>query len=211
MTSRPQQWKDKGEYLEYKKHKIFYREEGVGDALFLIHGFPTSSWDWWKIWDELVRKYRVIALDLIGFGFSDKPHDYNYSILDQADIVERLASHLSIKEAKILAHDYGDTVSQELLARHNRNNCCFDIKSICFLNGGLFPETHHPRLIQTLLMSPIGFIIGKLFNKKKLHANFDAIFGPNTQPTDQEIDEFWSLCIYNSGNANMHKLISYMA
>jgi len=54
----------------------------------LIHGFPTASWDWNKIWNALKKKYHLLAPDLIGFGFSDKPKKYNYSIMDQADLIE---------------------------------------------------------------------------------------------------------------------------
>jgi pimeloyl-ACP methyl ester carboxylesterase len=118
---------------------------------------------------------------------------------------------LGIEACHILAHDYGDTVAQELLARFNESKLGVDIRSICLLNGGLFPETHHPRLIQTLLISPIGFILSALFSKKKLQSNFNAIFGPDTQSTQEEINEFWELIAYNDGKNVMHRLIRYMA
>lgn len=206
-----QEWKEKGTFFQYKTHSIFYRDEGKGDPLLLIHGFPTASWDWWKIWPTLTQHYRVIALDMIGFGFSDKPSAYQYSILDQANIHEVLLKQLDIDVCHILAHDYGDTVAQELLARFNDKALGFDITSVCLLNGGLFPETHKPKLIQKLLISPVGFIFGALTSKKRLKANFDAIFGKDTPPSDQEIDEFWSLIIHNKGKSVMHKLIRYMA
>lgn len=81
------------------------------------HGFPTASWDWHKLWPEFVKHYRVIALDMIGFGFSDKPINYHYSIGDQADLQQALLTSLGISSIHLLAHDYGDTVAQELLAR----------------------------------------------------------------------------------------------
>ena len=206
-----QEWKEQGAFFQYKTHSIFYRDEGKGDPLLLIHGFPTASWDWWKIWPTLTQHYRVIALDMIGFGFSDKPSAYQYSILDQANIHEALLKQLDIDVCHILAHDYGDTVAQELLARFNDKALSFDITSVCLLNGGLFPETHKPKLIQKLLISPVGFIFGALTSKKRLKANFDAIFGKDTPPSNQEIDEFWSLIIHNKGKSVMHKLIRYMA
>ena len=54
---------------------------------------------------------------MIGFGWSDKPRNYAYSIMDQADLHEGLLSDLGVRKALVLAHDYGDTVAQELLAR----------------------------------------------------------------------------------------------
>ena len=169
-------WKKKGQYFNYNTHQIFNIDEGSGEVILLIHGFPTASWDWHQIWNQLTTQYRVLALDMIGFGFSDKPRKYLYSIFDQADLIEQFLETKQIRKLSILSHDYGDTVAQELLARFQKryanNEKGLDIKSICFLNGGLFPETHQPLLIQNLLMSPIGSVIAKRFNREKLGKNF---------------------------------------
>ncbi len=207
-------WKHKGAYFEYKTHQIFNSDEGSGEVVLLIHGFPTASWDWWQISEGLTAKYRVLSLDMIGFGFSDKPKKYKYSIFDQADLIAQFLQLKQIKKIKILSHDYGDTVAQELLARfHDRlakKEEGLEIESICFLNGGLFSETHQPLFIQKLLMSAVGSIFAKFFNRKTLAKNFKRIFGPNTQPTEKELDEFWSLINVNDGKHVFHLLIRYM-
>uniref|UniRef100_A0A7N4NUI3 Mesoderm specific transcript n=1 Tax=Sarcophilus harrisii TaxID=9305 RepID=A0A7N4NUI3_SARHA len=128
---------------------------GSSEIVVLLHGFPTSSYDWCKIWEGLTQRFhRVIALDFLGFGFSDKPRPHNYSIFEQASIVEGLLGHLGLQNQRInlLSHDYGDTVAQELLYRykHNRTGRVL-INSLCLSNGGIFPETHHPTLLQKLL------------------------------------------------------------
>ena len=207
-------WKNKGAYFNYKSHQIFTIDEGEGAVILAIHGFPTASWDWWQMWEKLMANHRVLTLDMIGFGFSDKPKKYSYSIFDQADLLEQWLDTKQIKKVKIISHDYGDTVAQELLARYNdrmeQKKNGLEIESICFLNGGLFPETHHALLIQKLLMSPIGSLIGGLLNRKKLGKSFKRIFGPNTQPTEKELDQFWNLIDYNNGKAVSHLLIRYM-
>ncbi|MEM7572629.1 MAG: alpha/beta hydrolase [Bacteroidota bacterium] len=203
-------WQNSGPYYDHHGHQIFYRTAGQGEALLLIHGFPTASWDWHKVWAQLSNRYQLIAADMIGFGFSDKPRTYNYSIHDQADLQEGLLQSLGIKRYHILAHDYGDTVAQELLARQLEGAAKAEILSVAFLNGGLFPGNHQPRLIQKLLASPLGFLIKRFVNKAKLRSNFQAIFGPNTQPTAQEIEEFWALNTHNDGIGIVHKLIRYM-
>ncbi len=88
MTHSTDAWKAKGEYFTHRGHKIFWRQEGREDApvLLLIHGFPTASWDWQHVWPDLLKRYRLLTLDMIGFGYSDKPRDYTYSIIHQADI-----------------------------------------------------------------------------------------------------------------------------
>ncbi len=207
-------WKNKGEYFNYKSHNIFNVDEGNGDVILAIHGFPTASFDWHKMWIQLTANHRVLTLDMIGFGFSAKPKKYNYSIFDQANLIEDFLTHKQVNKVKIICHDYGDTVAQELLARYNNRilnkEKGLEITTICFLNGGLFPETHKPLLIQKLLMSPLGSIVSRLFTRKKLGKNFKTIFGPKTQPTENELDEFWSLINYNGGKYVFHLLIRYM-
>ena len=209
------EWKSGGDYYTYQEHTIFTREEGKGSPLLLIHGFPTASWDWQQLWPALTKRYQVITLDLLGFGFSDKPRNYVYSILDQADLIEQLLESKRIQKVKIISHDYGDTVAQELLARFNareeRGEIGLQISHLCLLNGGLFPETHRPLLVQKILMSPLGFIVSSLFNRKKLGKNFKRIFGPHTQPTESELDDFWTLLEGNGGRYIFHLLIRYMA
>jgi pimeloyl-ACP methyl ester carboxylesterase len=206
----PTDWQALGVAFPYHDHEIFLRMEGNGPDLLLIHGFPTSSWDWYRVWPNLIDKFRVIAPDMIGFGFSDKPRDYHYSILDQADLHEAILQRLQIKEVQILCHDYGVTVTQELLARQNEGKLSFEIDSVIFLNGGLFPETHRPRLIQKLLNSAIGPYLSPLLGRKGFARTFNNILGPNTQANEKELDEFWNLLCHKGGNRILHKLITYM-
>ncbi len=180
--------------------------EGDGPPLLVIHGFPSASWDWHLLWPELVRRFRVIALDMIGFGFSDKPQRYDYSIFDQATIHEELLRELGIDRVHVLAHDYGDTVAQELLARKS-----LAIDSMCLLNGGLFPETHHARFVQKVLASPLGPVVGRMMSKRAFAKSMRNIFGKDTPPSRDVIDELWALLVHANGPRVAHRLIRYMA
>jgi pimeloyl-ACP methyl ester carboxylesterase len=210
----PSAWRAAGRAHAHRGHEFFYaeqaREPGLDRALLLIHGFPTSSWDWHKVWEALGAKFpRVIAPDMMGFGFSSKPADYPYSILDQADLIDGLLAHLGVKRVHLLAHDYGDTVAQELLARH-LDGGALQVESCVLLNGGLFPEVHRARTIQKLLLTPLGPLLSRLTNRRSFERSFAAIFGANTQPSARELGEFWDLIRHNGGNRIMHKLIRYM-
>jgi len=178
--------------------------------LLLIHGYPTSSWDWTFVWRDLARHFRLAALDMLGFGLSEKPKNIAYTIAMQADFQEALLEHLGVGEAHILAHDYGDTVAQELLARHNEASLSFLLKSVVFLNGGLFPEQHRARPIQKLGLTPMGFLLGLLLTRARLKKNFDEIFGAQTPASDEEIDAHWSMIAENGGKRVMHKLLRYI-
>jgi pimeloyl-ACP methyl ester carboxylesterase len=110
-------WHALGHILVWRDWRVFVRATGQGTPLLLIHGFPTSSLDWHRITPELAKHHRVLCFDLLGFGWSDKPTGHDYRIAEQADLAEAVLAHFGVEEAAVLAHDYGDTVAQELLAR----------------------------------------------------------------------------------------------
>ena len=201
-----QQWHEQGDTFSFDGHEIFYLTQGDKQkpALVLIHGFPTCSWDWAKIFPALSEHFYLITLDMLGFGFSDKPKQ-DYSIFQQADIFDALLKQLDIKQYYLLAHDYGDTVAQELLARHHQSG---QVCAVVFANGGLFPETHHPVLLQKLLLSPVGFILSKLVRYEKFKKNFDHICAKKL--SEDELRGFWQMLEHKGGVLIMHKLIAYM-
>lgn len=212
ITQSLQHWEKHRSVFEFDGHEISYHVQGPIDApcLLLIHGYPTASWDWHYQWPELVKHFRIFTLDMLGFGFSDKPQNIQYKISTQADIFTYFLQLFKVNKVHILSHDYGDTVAQELLARsyHGEANA-IEVESLCLLNGGLFPETHKPVLLQKLLLSPIGPVISRLANYKKFKKNFDHIC--DTPLKELELKELWQLIEHNDGRPVMAKLIRYIS
>jgi pimeloyl-ACP methyl ester carboxylesterase len=209
----PAEWAAAGHLVPFRNHSIFLLDSNPGsgdEALLLIHGFPTASWDWESLWPTLTARWRVLAFDMLGFGLSSKPRGHAYSIFEQADLAEQLLAGQGIASYHVLAHDYGDTVAQELLARRREPGRRPALQSVAFLNGGLFPETHRPALVQRLLRSPIGPLVAKLTSRAALASNMRRIFGPRTPPDDALIDGFWELIQTNDGRGVMHRLIRYI-
>ena len=201
-------WITAARYADIDGHRIAYWTAGEGRPLLLVHGFPTSAWDWHRIWDELARNRRLVACDMLGFGLSDKPSS-GYSIHRQTDLNESLLAEIGIDDYDAVVHDYGVSVGQELLARRNETGS--GPGRIVFLNGGLFPEQHRLLPIQRLGIGPLGFLVGMLMNRKRFGANFSQVFGANTQPTEAELDEFWRFISHNDGDRLTHKLLHYIA
>lgn len=202
-------WYAQGDCFEYQGHSIFYIDSKTTDSdprptIILIHGFPTCSWDWAKVWPTLSKEYRLVTLDLLGFGHSSKPV-IDYSIGLQADIIEALLAKLGLQEYAIVAHDYGDTVAQELLARPKVNK---QVWACVLSNGGLFPETHRPLFIQKLLLSPLGGYVAKLMKFKKFKRSLDNICTVNI--ANEELLEYWRLLTQNNGKRVFARLINYM-
>jgi pimeloyl-ACP methyl ester carboxylesterase len=211
-------WRAAGQNFSFQGHGIFYRDSGArpnADVLLLLHGFPTSSFDWHFVWDALIARFRVVTADMLGFGFSAKPQTARYSILTQADLFEALADHLGVNDVHLLAHDYGDTVAQELLARlrdgQSIGKVKLRIRSASLLNGGLFPEAHRALRIQKLLASPLGPLVARLQSERRFCQRFAGIFGPGTKPTPDELAEYWAIISERDGQLLFPKLIGYIA
>lgn len=204
-------WHETSKYFDYQGTPIFFRLSRQSDEVVLcLHGFPTSSHDFHKIWQRLTERFAVLAFDLIGYGFSAKPANFDYTTFNQTDALQALLKYLNIKKVHILAHDYGNTLTQELLARAEEKRLDFSIETVCLLNGALFPETHRPILAQKILISPIGFLFGRLIGDARFKKNLASIFGAETQPTDEELDDFLHVFKFNDGRRIAHKLIRYM-
>ena len=211
MLMKLDDWRQNGFFFEHNGLPIFYRKSGSKDDILLcLHGFPTSSFDYRKIWDNLSERFTIVAPDLIGYGFSAKPYEFDYTTFAQADVITALIDYLGISRVHILAHDYGNTITQELLARDAEGSLNFSIPSICFLNGALFPETHRPILAQKLLISPIGKFFGRLIPDSQFTKSLASIFGPETKPNAAELADFVALFKHNDGKRIAHKLIRYM-
>ena len=205
------EWKESGKYFDCDGLPVFYHlTEKRDEVLLCLHGFPTSSFDYHKIWNDLAKEFAVLSFDMIGYGFSAKPLDFGYTTFDQVDTLVALLENLQIKRVHILAHDYGNTITQELLARAQEKRLNFSVVSICMLNGALFPETHRPILAQKILISPFGFLFGRLISDSRFKESLASVFGAKTRPTAQELEDFVFLFKSGNGQRIAHKLIRYM-
>ena len=200
------EWARSGSVFRWRGHDIFFRSEGDGAPLLLIHGIPTASWAWHGVWPALTSRYRVIAPDLIGFGLSGKPTRFAYTVMSQADLCQSLLAHCGASDCHILAEDYGDTVAQELLARNTGT-----IASVCLLNGGIFPEAHRTSPMQKLITTRLGRPLASLVMRRPFHRALSRLFGPETKPSAETLDALWTLLRHNGGRAIMPQLMGYRA
>ena len=212
MSISPEQWRSNGIVERIGDYQLFAIEGGdkAKPKLLLIHGFPTSSWDWAPMWAGLCERFHCLAVDMLGFGWSSKPQQHNYSILEQADLLTTLARRRGFGNCHVLAHDYGDTVAQELLARSNAGQSnMLQLQSLCFLNGGLFPETHRARVVQKLLNSPVGWLVAKAINQRRFANAMRSICSPGSL-ADADLQALWDIITVNDGHKLGHRLIRYI-
>lgn len=172
MNTNVREWRARGRHLPVGAHRIFVVELGSGETtpLVVIHGFPGSSHDFAETAEQLARERPVILLDLLGFGFSDKPRTARYSLFEQADVVESVLAALGVTSCALLGHDMGDTVVAELLHRHNNGDLGFTPESVVLTNGSIFIDLARLtagqrgmlRLPATALPFPLpGWVLGR--------------------------------------------------
>jgi len=170
------------------------------------------------VWPRLTERFDVVAPDLPGSGFSEKPRKPVYGIAALTDVVESLLLRMGIRRTHVLAHAYGVTVAQELLARSvergapAHHNSGVQPRSMCFVNGGLFVEGTKPTAMQKLLLSPIGPIVARwtptpyrVFRRKLARA-----FGTFRPTTEEDFRSIWALLRYNGGDAVVPLALRYL-
>jgi len=206
-----EKWGQCGKYFEWRNHNVFFHRGGSGQSLLMLHGFPTCNWDWGWVSPLLVNRFYMVLPDLLDYGHSLNASGKVCSIMDQADMIEALMKQRGITETHILAHDVGDTVAQELIARQNESTLSFRIESCIFLNGGLIPEHHKPRAIQSLLAGSFGKLLTPFISKDRFLKGLAEVFGKDTRPKGDVLKAFWPSVLGVNGKASFTRRIRYMA
>lgn len=213
-------WRDTGSSFEFGAYRVFTRTQGSGhEALLLLHGFPTASWDFESLWPALRKRFaHLITLDMLGFGFSDKPLRHRYLVSEQAELCAALLRERGVDRVHLLAHGYGVHVAQELLARaadratgRSPEAGGFPEPVSCvFLNGALFPESAKRWPRQRWLRSPLGGLIGRLSIARGFDREFSRLFGDDTKPGMIELHDYRHLVGLHQGWRVLPKLLRYV-
>jgi haloalkane dehalogenase len=120
--------------IEINGHNIAYVDEGEGDPILFIHGAPSSSYLWRNIMPWVEDRARVISIDLLGFGQSDKP-DIEYGYFQHSEYVRKFIEALDLKNITLVLHDWGFNYGMEYACDHEDN-----IKGICMAENLMWPR-----------------------------------------------------------------------
>ena len=211
LTARTEAWRQAGTFAEIAGHQIFVRERaGSPDRppLLLLHGYPSSSYDWRHGFDEL-EGHRLVAFDFLGYGLSDKPRDHVYSLKGQADIAEAIAARFAGEPVVMVSHDMGSSVATELLARDIDGTLSFTLRSALLFNASLVREQASLLWGQKLLLSRLGPLAARLTSEFGFRRQFGGIFSDAHPLTAEEAADQWSLLAHHDGHRLMDRLIYY--
>ncbi len=207
-----EQWKSLGTFHTVLGKQVFVVDKGnTTKTMVVLHGYPTSSFDYWMVLEKLSENYRVIVHDHIGFGFSDKPIDYSYSLIDQANVALTLWKSLNLDKVTILAHDYGTSVATEILAQTQEGSSDLKISSLILCNGSIHIELSQLRFIQKLLKNKfLGPLVARFASEQTFVRNMTNIWYDPSTVNVMEFKEMWQMLILGNGRKVLPKITQYI-
>jgi pimeloyl-ACP methyl ester carboxylesterase len=190
-------WAERGRWIAVGGRELFVVDVGPERperTLVMLHGFPTSSHDFHRVIDRLAARCRVVVHDHLGFGLSDKPRDYSYSLIEQAEQALMLWRTLGIEHADLLAHDYGTSVATEVLARIEIGYAgSFELDSLVLCNGSVHIELADLTLSQRLLEAPapIAELFARLSSRRFFDQRIQSLLGSDSELPETELRAMW--------------------
>ena len=204
------QWQDGGRLVSTGSGSVFVRSaSGRGPTVLLLHGFPSSSYDFRGVVERLGDR-AWLTLDFLGFGLSDKPRPHRYSLLEQADIVQAVVADAGVGPMVLLAHDMGTSVATELLARDLSGALPFELQRAVLTNGSVIIERASLRPSQKILRGPLGPVFSRLTNERGFMRGFARLFSAQHPLSADEAEAQWALLAREDGQRILHLLCAYL-
>lgn len=207
------EWQAAGRIIPAAGTEVFVRDSGsptgaeTHDPLVLVHGFPTSSFDFQPVFEPLARERRVVAIDLAGFGLSAKA-DRHYDMALQADVVVDVLSALGIDRFVLVTHDMGDTVGGELLARTMDGTWPATVTRRVVTNGSIYIDMAKLTDGQLMLLSLPDEVAPAGPGPRLLAASLAATLSPTHRHID--MTDHAELVCHNDGDALLPRTIRYI-
>ena len=159
-----------GRYFRIGDHRMHYLDQGQGPCVVMVHGNPTWSYFYRHLINALMPNNRVIALDHLGCGLSDKPQNYPYTLTSHIDNLEALLESLAIDRCSLVVHDWGGAIGFGYAVRHPQR-----IERIALMNTAAFRSRRIPRRIALCRLPLLGEILVRLCNGFAWPATFMAV------------------------------------
>jgi pimeloyl-ACP methyl ester carboxylesterase len=221
---RARSWHESGGYFDWvpseplrhtESLRIFHAEFGDPEAavLLLVHGFPTSSIDWYDVVGPLSEGHRVCVLDFPGFGFSDKPQGETYTLGRDGELLDHyLGEVIGVESGAVVAHDRGDSVTLELLTRTTSGLSSFRITNLVLSNANLFLPLSSLTDFQRLALDPASApaVAAALTPDAFASGLGDVAFTPSRDLDDPAIRALADTFAVNDGTAVVHDTIQYL-
>ena len=192
--------------------RIFHVELGDPSApvFALVHGFPTCSIDWVEVAERLSARYRVCMLDFPGYGFSDKPRGWGYSLRRDAELLDHYLSEIvGAKSVVMVAHDRGDSVALIHAANAAQGRARVALEHLVLSNANIFLPLSNLTDAQRLMLHNPELL--EQLTPELLAAGMGAVtFTPPRGPDDPEVRALAGTFAHNDGIGVLHETIQYL-
>jgi len=186
------------------------------EPLLILHGFPSSSFDYAAVLDGLRAERRVVLFDMLGYGLSAKP-DRAYTMALQADLAAAFVATLGIDRLALLTHDMGDTVGGELLARRAEGAWAVEVTRRVVTNGSIYIGQAHLTNGQQFLLGLPDEVLspGSPLDAASLAQSLRDTFSPSTPPVPpgwpaDPLPEAAAQVVHDDGQLLLPRLIRYI-
>ena len=149
----------KHHFLGLNGLNLNYVDEGTGPAMLMVHGNPTWSFYYRHLITAYSKHFRCVVPDHIGCGFSDKPQDYEYTLENHIQNLEKLVAFLDLKDITLVVHDWGGAIGMGFATRHPNL-----IKRIVILNTAAFLSPDIPKRIALCKAGKFGEFLVRSLN-----------------------------------------------
>jgi pimeloyl-ACP methyl ester carboxylesterase len=209
-------WEARGKYRTLGACKTFTidvlsRGPETLEPLLVVHGFPTSSFDFREVVDTMAEHRRVLLFDMIGFGLSAKP-DRAYTLDLHADVAEAFVADAGVSTLALLTHDLGDTVGGELLARQAEGRWPVEITRRVVTNGSIYIEMAHLSPGQLLLLSLPDERLPDTagIDGPAMQASLAATLSARSRALGLDLAGEWELISHDGGHLLLPRTIRYI-
>jgi pimeloyl-ACP methyl ester carboxylesterase len=189
---------DYGSFTKVGDLDIHVLAKGSGVPIILIHGFSSNIYTWRFNIDELAKEFTVYAMDLPGFGYSEKPDrgDFDYSISGYADFIESFMDAMGIRKAVLVGNSMGGGVALRTYLRHPDR-----VNKIVLVDSVGYPSVGGRFLVFWLMRYPvIGEALMSLNYRPVIESSMkDGVYYDNSFVTDDVIDSYFD--VYKTENA----------
>jgi pimeloyl-ACP methyl ester carboxylesterase len=208
LTRHTRAWHAEGEPEVHEGQRIdVHRRVGGAPLLLLLHGFPTSSFDWQYVLVQ-DRQHAAVSFDYPGLGCSEKPADGDYSVARVADLAERLhEEHGQGRKVMVVAHDLGVSVAAELMARDAEGRLGMELVGAVLLNGGVAPTDAAREFARKAL--PHG-LRARLGGERHFRHELGRLFSEAHPLSDELAQDQWSVLTHNHGLDAADALLGYL-
>jgi pimeloyl-ACP methyl ester carboxylesterase len=218
-SARANEWLDGGGYFSWAPPgeeapavQVFHVELGDPEApvLALVHGYPTSSIDWFDVAERMASRFRVCCVDFPGFGFSDKPLGWGYSLRRDAALLDHYLAEVVGSESVVMAaHDRGDSVALIHADNAAAGRARVALDHLALSNANIFlPLSNLTDAQRLILHNPE--LLDRLTPEMFAAGMGQATFTPQRGPEDPEVQALAATFAHDDGIAVLNETIQYL-